>query len=545
MVSQGGASYSWKAVPGATLRSLLVPMLFLALSSQSGAADESIEGVWKGSYVCGQGTTGLTLEIEGADPSRLTARFRFYPVPENPSVPSGEFEMVGGYDPSTGKFELLPGEWINRPYGYTMVGLTGELDSTKGTLAGRVSSGCKTFALAAQENLQTEDQRATSEDIASREGASSAPETVATVTSETAQAEISAKAGAADDCDRLAASPLDPQRTQGGVAFDQVDAVAAINACRRAVEADSDNARLQYQYGRSLTKGQNHPEAWAWNRKAADQGYAAAQYNLGVMYSEGAGIPQDHAEAAEWYRKAADQGFVLAQHQLGLMYLNGTGVAQDHAEAAEWYRKAADQGFALAQSQLGLMHIQGTGVPQDDAEALKWYQLAADQGDALAQSNLGWMYGAGRGVPRDDAEAMRWYRKAADQGHAVAQYNLGLLIEQGVDAPPNALEAARWYELAAAQGHAEAIDRLELQEERGSLEEQKRAIENNLGSLRANQEVLDQDVERLKKEVAQGELLIEAAKAEAAEDYARAEEILRALCDDENADACEWLEEAY
>jgi TPR repeat protein len=55
------------------------------------------------------------------------------------------------------------------------------------------------------------------------------------------------------------------------------------------------------------------------------------------------------------YRKAADQGNARAQFNLGVLYANGQGVAQDYAEAARWYRKAADQGHADAQNNLGLL----------------------------------------------------------------------------------------------------------------------------------------------------------------------------------------------
>ena len=62
------------------------------------------------------------------------------------------------------------------------------------------------------------------------------------------------------------------------------------------------------------------------------------------MYANGKGVPQDYAEAAKWYRKAAEQGYADAQNNLGMMYVNGQGVPQDYAEAAKWTRKAADQG---------------------------------------------------------------------------------------------------------------------------------------------------------------------------------------------------------
>ena len=62
------------------------------------------------------------------------------------------------------------------------------------------------------------------------------------------------------------------------------------------------------------------------------------------MYNEGRGVAQIDVEAVQWFRKAADQGVAEAQYNLGIMYKDGNGVAQSDAKAAEWYRKAADQG---------------------------------------------------------------------------------------------------------------------------------------------------------------------------------------------------------
>ena len=42
-------------------------------------------------------------------------------------------------------------------------------------------------------------------------------------------------------------------------------------------------------------------------RAAAEQGDAEAQFNLGVRYRDGTGVPQDDAEAVRWYRLAAEQ----------------------------------------------------------------------------------------------------------------------------------------------------------------------------------------------------------------------------------------------
>jgi len=104
------------------------------------------------------------------------------------------------------------------------------------------------------------------------------------------------------------------------------------------------------------------------------------------MYENGQGVPKDHTTAVTWYRKAADQGDANAQCNLGMMYFNGRGTAPDHAEAAAWFRKAAQQGHASGQFNLGLMCEKGKGVPQDYRFAAAWYRRAADQGHTAAKA---------------------------------------------------------------------------------------------------------------------------------------------------------------
>jgi TPR repeat protein len=93
----------------------------------------------------------------------------------------------------------------------------------------------------------------------------------------------------------------------------------------------------------------------------AELGDAEAQFNLGVMYDEGAGIDQDLVKAASWYRKAADQGFLDAQTNLGMMYYEGQGIPRDHAEAAKWFKRAASQGDQEAVAYLKLIEMERSG----------------------------------------------------------------------------------------------------------------------------------------------------------------------------------------
>ncbi len=125
-------------------------------------------------------------------------------------------------------------------------------------------------------------------------------------------------------------------------------------------------------------------------RPLAEQGDAKAQYNLGIMYDNGQGVPQDYAQALQWFRKAAEQGYDFSQFNLGRMYRTGRGATQDYAEAAKWYSKAAEQGYAIAQNNLGLMYRNGEGVPQDYVQAHMWFDLAA------SSFPPGWRYRAVR-----------------------------------------------------------------------------------------------------------------------------------------------------
>jgi hypothetical protein len=63
-------------------------------------------------------------------------------------------------------------------------------------------------------------------------------------------------------------------------------------------------------------------------RKAADQGDADAQNNIGWLYDHSEGVAQDYAQAMSWYRKAADQGHAEAQYNIGVLFEEGNGVSR-------------------------------------------------------------------------------------------------------------------------------------------------------------------------------------------------------------------------
>jgi len=99
-------------------------------------------------------------------------------------------------------------------------------------------------------------------------------------------------------------------------------------------------------------------------------------------------VKQDDKQAMSWYEKAAAQGYASAQLNLGLGYYNGVGVAQDYKQAVLWLEKAAAQGHAGAQNNLGVLYVRGQGVTQDNVEAHKWWALSAENGNKSARGNL-------------------------------------------------------------------------------------------------------------------------------------------------------------
>ena len=116
----------------------------------------------------------------------------------------------------------------------------------------------------------------------------------------------------------------------------------------------------------------------------AEQGYAFAQYNLGILYEYGNGVPKDYAEAVKWYRLSSEQGYAISQYSLGLMYSNGYGVLKDKAEAVKWWRLSAEQGYVYAQGILGIMYELGEDVLKDNITAHMWYNIASGNGHKSA-----------------------------------------------------------------------------------------------------------------------------------------------------------------
>lgn len=240
----------------------------------------------------------------------------------------------------------------------------------------------------------------------------------------------------------------------------------------------------------------DYAEAAIWSRKLAELGHSSGQYNLGVMYAKGLGLPRDREQALAWLQKAAsqhdfnaslareylehlenpnpplappppdfdavrrqaEQGNAEAQNRLGILYRDDRSVLKNDAQAVAWFRKAAEQNYAPAEANLADMYSEGKGVPKDQDLFVYWLRKAAEHSHAESQVALSRMYFNGIfGVRKDVTLGLQLMMKAADGGYDVALYEMGRTYESGLRGmSTDKAKAIYWYQEAAERGNIAA-----------------------------------------------------------------------------------------
>jgi TPR repeat protein len=144
-----------------------------------------------------------------------------------------------------------------------------------------------------------------------------------------------------------------------------------------------------------------------------------------LLHEEGKrGAKKSDTEAFKFFLLAAEQGFAEAQFSVGMMHKLGQGSGgggsqcqSDDAEASSWFRKAAAQGHCEAQFSLGCMHESGKGgCVQSFKQAEQWYRRSiASSSSSSSYSSSSSGFGSGSG---------------SDNGFAPALFNLAYLLEE-------------------------------------------------------------------------------------------------------------------
>jgi hypothetical protein len=83
------------------------------------AERSSLLGVWRGSYACLQGETGVELAFTGIrDDGVVIGTFKFFNLPGHSNAANGEFTLAGRLNIGDHKLYFTPGNWISQPPGY-------------------------------------------------------------------------------------------------------------------------------------------------------------------------------------------------------------------------------------------------------------------------------------------------------------------------------------------------------------------------------------------------------------------------------------------
>jgi TPR repeat protein len=117
----------------------------------------------------------------------------------------------------------------------------------------------------------------------------------------------------------------------------------------------------------------------------ANQGMAAAQTNLGLMYSKGYGVPINEAEAVRWYLLAAEKDHPVAQNNLGYMHINGQGLPKDRVLGLMWLTFSSENGYARAAKAILVLE---KSMTKSETELARGFVLIWKKKRALRQNQV-------------------------------------------------------------------------------------------------------------------------------------------------------------
>ena len=123
--------------------------------------------------------------------------------------------------------------------------------------------------------------------------------------------------------------------------------------------AERGNPAAHLLIGASLARDENWSEAAVSFQHAADLGDPIGMAQLGLLYSEGKGVPPDAARAVELYRQSAERNYPEGQALLAQAYHKGDGVERDYLRAREFYRRAAERNLSQAYFNYAMMLYEG------------------------------------------------------------------------------------------------------------------------------------------------------------------------------------------
>ncbi|WP_291609888.1 tetratricopeptide repeat protein [Bradyrhizobium sp.] len=161
----------------------------------------------------------------------------------------------------------------------------------------------------------------------------------------------------------------------------------ALAAWRKAADKGSSSAMVELgvAYGTGNGVAQDDAQARKLFERAAEAGNPRGVSNLAAL--GGGGAPADPARSRELLGRAAETN-AEAQYQLGIMLSEGSGGERDDVKARAMFEKAAAQNHPAALERMGAFAAEGRGGPKDSSAAKSYYERAAALGDEDAKKAL-------------------------------------------------------------------------------------------------------------------------------------------------------------
>lgn len=144
-------------------------------------------------------------------------------------------------------------------------------------------------------------------------------------------------------------------------------------------DVDAGDARACVSLGCYHYKKNDYTNAYLYFEKAAKLDYELGFYNLGIMHTNGHGVPQDSQMALKFYLKAAEKGYINAIHSVVEYYEKYPAIEWYLKEAEYWRKKAAEKGSVTEMSQLVKFYERNYKIDGSYTKAEYWRNKILEQ----------------------------------------------------------------------------------------------------------------------------------------------------------------------
>ncbi len=254
----------------------------------------------------------------------------------------------------------------------------------------------------------------------------------------------------------------------------RIDKKEAFLGYKRA--AEKGYARAEYRIGMQYENSNNAQKAIEHYKRGVVMKDSASNYRLGMMTLLGQhGMPQDYQRGLDLVQFAADTadenapqgayvyGMLLAR-ELPNINVPDQLLPFDLNDAKLFIEKAAYLGFAKAQLKMAQAYeLCQLGCEFEPALSLHYNALAARQGEAEADMAISkwFLCGYENVFEKNEELAFTYAQKAAMTKMATAEFAMGYFYEIGMYVKPDLAESERWYKKASEHGNKDALGRID------------------------------------------------------------------------------------